>query len=1050
MKRYTERYHAARRAEARPIFILFLETDRALRCFGKHTPTAAQAGPDALEWSARVLAFGDFRNALSSESEKYLQGLFEEEVSSYGAELDNADGYFSEINGKEIILNGRVILMQGYAWPDFEYDDFIPLYYGTISKYTLTRTRFSFNSIQSIKAQTPGDPTVDTTTVYAMRNAGTGTTGATGTFTYINMNPALYDDDSWEFSAEIDLDDNTIDQSLIKIENSGEIRLDIGINSSGFLYLAYNSEVGSPSLITKTSSIGLPTGANHVSVKVDDSDGTVTFKDGNGNSDIIVLPPATVEWFYYDQFGSSGTGNDQFNFVRGVEFANNSIYVADPVNQRIQRFLSDGTYLSQWAFIDEDGVPPDPVYPFGICADNYGNIFVSAVGIVIQKYQSDGTFLDSFRSDRGFGQIHVDVTGTVWVTDLSFVPHVIKFTSFPGSYSFLGTGGSGDGQFNAPYGITTDTLGNVYVADTDNHRIQKFDSSFSFITKWGSYGTSVGQFKRPTFLSWTPYGDLVVADSGNDRIQIFDTSGNFVTKFGSTGTGDGQFTEPNGIALNTNGNLICGDVTRVQIFEPIISKFQLPDFADTGNDDTVMVGDDFDGDVVSASLGNIQYVSTSNSNANFPDIQSGIDVPLDDGTWVDSGIDLEEVTEEEEEEEPLDPTADLILSTTGQYPNPGENNNNVVLPLPYGRCRANSDGGVWVCPLIDSMDFVYCVAGWPIQSITNGNTVEIYVDGVLQTSGYTFDESNDYENQGDIAIVDFDSDPGGTVTVKCNGKWVGGKLLTNPVDIIEDFLDFAADLLGNTAWEKDPTTFAIARNVAETAGYECAGVIQANNTIGYWIKAILKSFLGGFRFNSAGLLEIKLTPLSESEAIQEELYEYEAINCEATSILDNICGRIIINYAVSFAEIDRRFKNGGESSYFRTADKSQTAINPQSWELDFDWCRNTDNIELMQDILLALYADPEYIIQYQGQDFKFIPLDLTDQMQGTISVLRDSNNDIVQNVVFGLREKTINLDDFTTGMTLQSVNFIDIAIPIRYVKFNGNFITFNGERVIFN
>ena len=42
-------------------------------------------------------------------------------------------------------------------------------------------------------------------------------------------------------------------------------------------------------------------------------------------------------------------------------------------------------------------------------------------------------------------------------------------------------------------------LGNVYVADTYNHRIKKFDSNGNFITKWGRKGTGDGQFDRPRY-----------------------------------------------------------------------------------------------------------------------------------------------------------------------------------------------------------------------------------------------------------------------------------------------------------------------------------------------------------------------------------------------------------------------------------------------------------------------------------------------------------------------------------------------------------------------
>ena len=81
--------------------------------------------------------------------------------------------------------------------------------------------------------------------------------------------------------------------------------------------------------------------------------------------------------------------------------------------------------------------------------------------------------------------------------------------------------GSGDGQFNYPYGVAVDSSGNVYVADTDNHRIQKFDSSGGFITKWGSYGSGDGQFDYPSGVAVDSSGNVYVADGWNYHVQKF-------------------------------------------------------------------------------------------------------------------------------------------------------------------------------------------------------------------------------------------------------------------------------------------------------------------------------------------------------------------------------------------------------------------------------------------------------------------------------------------------------------------------------------------------
>ncbi len=77
------------------------------------------------------------------------------------------------------------------------------------------------------------------------------------------------------------------------------------------------------------------------------------------------------------------------------------------------------------------------------------------------------------------------------------------------------------GQFRSPWGIAVDGMGDVFVTDTGNQRIQKFDREGNFVTQWGGFGNGEGQFNFPYGLIVDPKGHVFVVDSGNMRVQHF-------------------------------------------------------------------------------------------------------------------------------------------------------------------------------------------------------------------------------------------------------------------------------------------------------------------------------------------------------------------------------------------------------------------------------------------------------------------------------------------------------------------------------------------------
>ena len=94
--------------------------------------------------------------------------------------------------------------------------------------------------------------------------------------------------------------------------------------------------------------------------------------------------------------------------------------------------------------------------------------------------------------------------------------------------SSFGTRGSGNGEFNLPWGIDLDAEDNIYVADWRNDRIQKFTHDGNFLMTIGSPGVEPGELNRPTDVAVDSSGMIYVADWGNERRLLisWQTKGN--------------------------------------------------------------------------------------------------------------------------------------------------------------------------------------------------------------------------------------------------------------------------------------------------------------------------------------------------------------------------------------------------------------------------------------------------------------------------------------------------------------------------------------------
>ncbi len=343
-------------------------------------------------------------------------------------------------------------------------------------------------------------------------------------------------------------------------------------------------------------------------------------RQGNRSEQSVLRQRSTFEFiagrkvadglFFLDQFGQDGSEPGAFRRPQGIAAdSQGRIYVVDTENHRIQRFDPETFKLTEKkpSFVwgsrcllrtgegcrDPDGggplVPGDGQFdgPTDIAVDATGNIYVVDSGNHrIQKFDSTGKFLGKWGT-RGSGDgqfefpigIALDSSGRfIYVADKgnhriqkfdvssSPVRFVTKWgsecnlTVTPPTGRCLDPDGAGplqvgDGQFFEPQAVVVDGAGNVYVSDTGNHRIQKFDSNGKFLLKWGRNGSAAGQFDVPRGLAFTPAGILLVVDQNNHRVQEFSAEGKFLRQWGEQGNGEGEFNAPQDIAVDSAGNI---------------------------------------------------------------------------------------------------------------------------------------------------------------------------------------------------------------------------------------------------------------------------------------------------------------------------------------------------------------------------------------------------------------------------------------------------------------------------------------------------------------
>jgi DNA-binding beta-propeller fold protein YncE len=327
-------------------------------------------------------------------------------------------------------------------------------------------------------------------------------------------------------------------------------------------------------------SLNFPQGVA-VNPRADGAGRTLVYVADDDNHRVVVY---TAGGAYVSELGGFGTGPGQFRYPYDVGLdSGNVLYVADNNNHRIHKF--DGfsfSFLGMWGgFGAGPGTLEFPRALAALADDPLGGVYVAdTANNRVQGFSSAGAATASWgiagRGPRYVtrpGAVAVDGSGAVYIAD-TWAHRVQKLApdgSYLGQWGYI-SARSGfaapnifDGQFQFPTGIAYDPrLDQVWVADTDNNRVQAFTSGGAWIATFGGQapGSAPGQFDRPAAVAVGPAGDVFVADRGNDRIQKRDAGTGAWTTVSAQGH---PLDAPSAVAAGEGGLYVAdaGGVTRI-------------------------------------------------------------------------------------------------------------------------------------------------------------------------------------------------------------------------------------------------------------------------------------------------------------------------------------------------------------------------------------------------------------------------------------------------------------------------------------------------------